>query len=96
MWTMDVVSAAEETGLEVTHFGDDPEISGRRAAPPPLADQMLALQRLTRAFVDSPANILQELVNVAVQLCGADSAGISLEREDRTDERSLPLGCDRR
>jgi hypothetical protein len=28
---------------------------------------------------------LQELVNAAVELCGADSAGISLEKTDRTE-----------
>jgi signal transduction histidine kinase len=47
---------------------------------------MVGLERLARAFVENPETILQELVNAAVELCGADSAGISIEREDRTDE----------
>ncbi len=87
MWTMDVVSSAEETGLEVIDFEDDPKLSSRKAEPRPIAETMHALQRLTRAFVDSPETILQELVNAAVDLCGADSAGISLERDDRTEEQ---------
>ncbi len=40
---------------------------------------------LARAFVESPDTILQELVNAAVELCGADSSGISIEREDESD-----------
>jgi len=47
---------------------------------------MEGLLRIAVAFVQSPETILQELVNAAVRLCGADSAGISIEREDRTDE----------
>ena len=47
--------------------------------------QMEGLHRLAVAFVENPNSILQELVNAAVQLCGADSAGISIEREDKTD-----------
>jgi signal transduction histidine kinase len=35
--------------------------------------------------VQSPDTILQELVNAAVDLCGADSAGISLETEEKSD-----------
>lgn len=47
---------------------------------------MEGLHRLAVAFVESPGTILQELVNAAVRLCGADSAGISIEREDKTDK----------
>lgn len=47
---------------------------------------MVGLERLARAFVEKPETILQELVNAAVELCGADSAGISVERENRTDK----------
>jgi hypothetical protein len=41
--------------------------------------------RLTHSFVNSPDTILQELVNAAVELCGADSAGISLETEEKSE-----------
>jgi signal transduction histidine kinase len=47
--------------------------------------QMEGLRRLTHSFVQSPDTILQELVNAAVDLCGADSAGISLETEEKSD-----------
>jgi transcriptional regulator with GAF, ATPase, and Fis domain len=84
---IDKVPLLEETGLEVLPFADEPESARHRAAPRPIAEQVQALQRLTRAFVENPDTILQELVNAAVELCGADSAGISLERGDRTDEQ---------
>jgi hypothetical protein len=47
---------------------------------------MAALQRLSRALLDKPDTILQELVSAAVDLCGADSAGISIEKEDGSDQ----------
>jgi transcriptional regulator with GAF, ATPase, and Fis domain len=46
---------------------------------------MEGLRRLTHSFVQRPDTILQELVNAAVELCGADSAGISLETEEKSD-----------
>jgi hypothetical protein len=47
---------------------------------------MSGLQRLSRALLENPDIILQELVNAAVDLCGADSAGISVEKEDGSDQ----------
>ena len=80
-------SLVEATGLEVIPFADEPGSPCDQNAPQPVAQQMQALQRLTRAFLENPDTILQELVNAAVELCGADSAGISLERAGGTDEQ---------
>lgn len=44
--------------------------------------ESLALRRLSRLFAEKPELVLQELVDTAVALCGADSAGISLEEPD--------------
>lgn len=44
--------------------------------------ESVALRRLSRLFAEHPEAVLQELVNVAVEFCGADSAGISLEEPD--------------
>jgi hypothetical protein len=38
-------------------------------------------------LLDVPETILQELVNAAVDLCGADSAGISIEKKDGSDQQ---------
>lgn len=47
---------------------------------------MTGLQRLSHALLERPDTVLQELVSAAVSLCGADSAGISIEKEGGTDE----------
>lgn len=41
-----------------------------------------ALQTLAHVFTESPQVVLQKLVDIAVEFCGADSAGISLEEPD--------------
>lgn len=76
----------ETSGLEVLDLDRDEAHALRPANPHGMADQMEAMQRLVRAFVESPGTILQELVDVAVELCGADSAGISLEKQGGTDK----------
>ena len=76
----------ESVGLEIVDLTDETAISGRRLHSRNGAMQMEGLHRLANAFVEQPETILQELVNAAVRLCGADSAGISVEREGRTDE----------
>lgn len=74
-----------DSGLEVIDIPSDASFAARRVHARDMATQMEGMQRIARAFVDHPENILQELVNVAVEFCGADSAGISIEREGRTD-----------
>ncbi len=83
----ETVSITEDTGLEVIDLQSCPEFAARRLHVRDVAVQMEGMQRLARAFVESPDTILQELVNAAVDLCGADSSGISLEmdREHRSD-----------
>lgn len=75
----------EETGLEVRDLDTHAEFAERRSQGRDLATQMEGLRRLTHSFLEHPETILQELVNAAVELCGADSAGISLERDEKTD-----------
>src|SRR3984957_8293253 len=81
-----VASIPTETGLEVIDLQGGASFSARRLHVRDVAAQMEGMRRLARAFVQSPDTILQELVNAAVDLCGADSAGISLETEDGGDE----------
>jgi hypothetical protein len=49
--------------------------------------QMRGLQRLSQSLLERPDTILQEFVNAAVDLGGADSAGISIEKEGGGDEQ---------
>src|SRR5580704_12953155 len=80
------VLTSADTGLEVTDIGGDAAFAARRVRVRGSAVPMEGMQRIAHAFVEDPENILQELVNAAVALCGADSAGISIEREDGTDK----------
>jgi hypothetical protein len=74
-----------ETGLEVLDLRCDDAFGTRSLHVRDVATQMAGLQRLSRALLEPPETILQELVDAAVDLCGADSAGISIEKEDGTD-----------
>jgi hypothetical protein len=76
----------QDNGLEVVDIVSDINYKARKLHVRDAALQMSALQRLGRAFVEQPETILQELVKAAVDVCGADSSGISIEREERTDK----------
>lgn len=76
----------EAAGLEVVDLSDEAAYANRRLHSRDSSNQMEGLRQIATAFVQRPETILQELVNAAVRLCGADSAGISIEREDKTDE----------
>jgi GAF domain len=80
-----VDSITVDTGLEVIDLVEDASFARRFLHERDIVVQMEGMRRVARAFVDSPDTILQELVNAAVELCGADSSGISIEREDGSD-----------
>jgi len=81
----ETANVPEDTGLEVLDLDTHTEFTARSLHTRDIATQMEGLRRLTHSFVQSPDTILQELVNAAVELCGADSAGISLETEEKSD-----------
>src|SRR6185436_4305276 len=61
---------------------DDIDITGELLRRPTralnYAAENKALVRLARTMADNPSHILQDLVEVALELCRADTAGISL------------------
>jgi signal transduction histidine kinase len=75
-----------DTGLEVIDISSDAAFAARRLHVRNIELQTEGMRRIARAFASNSDSILQELVNAAVELCGADSAGISLEKEDGTDQ----------
>jgi hypothetical protein len=83
---MSATTAPTDTGLEVVDILGDPAFAARPVRAHSSADHMAAMQRIAHAFVESPDTILQELVDAAIVLCGADSAGISIVKENPTDE----------
>lgn len=74
-----------DTGIEVIDIANDAPFASRSARVHHVSKQMEGMQRIAQAFVEKPETILQELVNAAVTLCDADSAGISIEKEDGTE-----------
>jgi hypothetical protein len=80
-----IVTPAIHSGLDVRDIFNDVDFQRRRAHGRDVATQMEGMRRIARAFAEDPAEILQELVQAAVDLCGADSAGISIEKPDGTD-----------
>jgi len=73
------------TGLEVIDIESDPAFLSRRLHKHDIAAQMEGMQRLGSAFIEKPETMLQELVEAAVDLCQADSAGISLQDREGGD-----------
>ena len=73
-----------ESGMELRDLLGDAEFSQRQKGDRQLNREIAAVRRLGRVFATNPQAILQELVDIAVEFCGADSAGISLEETAAT------------
>ena len=72
-------------GLDDVLITDD--LSGRAPRPPEYEAENRALVHLAHTMVDSPENILQMLAEAALDLCNAQTAGISLlESSDAGEE----------
>lgn len=81
--------ASDIAGLLVADLYENAEFLNRPRRPGALERQMEGLQRLAQAFVLYPETILRELAKSAIELCGADSAGITLETRSITGEPGL-------
>jgi hypothetical protein len=77
-----------DTGLRVVEVAQDEEFLGRVIHTRDTAEHMEGMQRIARVFVERPEGMLQELVDAAVVLCGADSAGITGLRQRDRDGRA--------
>ena len=72
-------------GLDDVLITDD--LSGRAPRPPEYEAENRALVHLAHTMVDSPQDILQMLAEAALELCNAQTAGISLlESSDAGEE----------
>lgn len=75
-----------DTGMDLRDLLSDTEFPLRRVSSDRVNRRFEALLRLARIFVETPEAALQELVDIAVEFCGADSSGISLEESGRAGE----------
>ena len=78
-------SFTEETGLVVTDARECAFFTKRKLHTRDAVEHMEGLHRLAQAFSKTPEAMLQELAEAAVELCGADSAGISIETGEGAD-----------
>ena len=70
-------------GVEIRNAAADPDFESRPIRAHSVQAERDAYLRMARLFLSSPGQILQELVDSSIALCGADGAGISLmEFED--------------
>lgn len=74
-----------KTGMDLRDLLEDPEFVGRKSKRNSTSE-LEAVRRLAHVFAKSPHGVLQELVDIAVEFCGAESAGISLEERSSTGE----------
>ena len=75
------------TGLEVLDLQSNTDFLSRPSHERDARAQLAGMQRLAHAFTEKSDGVLQELCDIAVQLCGAESAGISLETFGPGDEQ---------
>jgi hypothetical protein len=76
-----------DSGVKIEDLLDSGEFLSRRNNEPRFTDREAhAMQRLRESESQSPDAILQELVQIAVDFCGADSSGISLEEVNEMGE----------
>lgn len=82
----EAVSQLAGTGLEITDIASDIDFARRELHCHDAIVHIEGINRLARVFAGRPESILQELVGAAVDLCGADSAGISIQHPDGPDD----------
>ncbi len=76
-----------DTGMELRDLLQDEDFAARPLRPRSLDHNTEAIRRLAHVFAEKPEVVLQELVDIAVESCGADSAGISLEENHENGEK---------
>jgi len=79
--------SVEGTGLEVVDLYSVPGFAQRHRPHHDASLQMERMRRVAQGFVENPATILQELVSAAIDMFGADSAGISMQ--DRNPDGTI-------
>ena len=67
------------------------ELASRPFRPPDYETENRALVRLAQEMAERPSNLLQLVANLALELCHAGSAGISL-LETQNGQGIFPLG----
>jgi len=88
---MQTESAQLDTGMHLRDLLTDEGFQHREKKQRDPNRESIALRRLSRLFAEKPESVLQELVNAAVEFCGADSSGISLEEPEQSTFRWIVI-----
>ncbi|MEX0712645.1 MAG: ATP-binding protein [Pirellulales bacterium] len=83
---MNITTSAVGPGVTLEDILITPELSRRRSRAPDYPAENRALVALARAMATNPKNLPQKLVDLALELCRAGSAGISLLKTDAEGE----------
>ena len=75
---------AAESSIDEIAFAD--VLTSRSSRSPNYSAENTALASLAREMIESPAEVLQKLANLALSLCDAGSAGISILQPDGQSE----------
>ncbi len=75
-----------DSGLDVVDLAECEEFWKRKPRARDSSAETQAILRLCQVFLENPNGVLRELVALVLELCGADSAGVSLAQPDQTDE----------
>jgi PAS domain S-box-containing protein len=83
---MSITTRAGGPGVTLEDILITPELSRRRSRAPDYAAENRALVALAREMATNPKNLPQKLVDLALELCRAGTAGISLLKTDAEGE----------
>jgi hypothetical protein len=75
----DSTQSLYETEMQVVNLHSDDEFLSRPVRSRETGVEVSAMRRLAHVFAQNPETILQELTEVSIDVCGAESAGITLE-----------------
>jgi hypothetical protein len=81
---MPIPQLDHDSGVEMHDLLDSREFAQRGAKTHDENREQLALRKIAEKFGGAPEAMLQQLLQAAVDYCGADSAGVSLEEQDET------------
>ena len=82
----DLIVETDESGMELRDLLEDIDFTRRKRSTRTNGERAEAMHRLAQVFAQNPDDVPQRLVDIAVEFCGADSAGISLEDTSATGE----------
>lgn len=77
---------SQGSGVKIQDLLDSREFLARQDGGLAPERESQAVARLNKCLAEDPTTVLQELLQIAIDLCHADSSGISLEEEDGQGE----------